>query len=266
MTIRPLTIGGLRARLARKELTIGSWLTFPFPPVAEMMARAGFDWLVVDQEHTAIGQFESQQLIQVISLAGCIPLVRVASNDVTRIKHALDAGAHGVVVPMVNSADEAAAAVAAAHYPPKGVRGAGLSRAQDYGLGFQRYRDWADRETIVVVQIEHIRAVEAIEDILSVPGVDAFIVGPYDLSASLGLAGQWDHPTVRSALDRVEAAMRAAAVPGGFHVVHSDRGALSARVDAGYRFIAWGDDMVFLAEKLRDEIAAARSVGWEGRK
>jgi len=232
--------------------------------VAEMMARVGFDWLVVDQEHTAIGQQESYQLIQVISLAGCVPLVRVASNDVTRIKHALDAGAHGVIVPMVNSPAEAAAAVAAAHYPPRGVRGAGLSRAQDYGLGFHRYREWAAEEIVVIVQIEHISAVEALEEILAIPGVDGFIVGPYDLSASLGLAGQWEHPTVRAALDRVEGVMHASRLPGGFHVVHSDRDALRARIDAGYRFIAWGDDMVFLAEKLRDEVSAARALGWEG--
>lgn len=264
MSIRPLGLGGLRKRLAAKELTIGSWLTFPFPPVAEMMARAGFDWLVVDQEHTAIGQHESYQLIQVISLAGSVPLVRVASNDVTRIKHALDAGAHGVIVPMVNTAAEAAAAVAAAHYPPRGVRGAGLSRAQDFGLGFARYQDWAANEIAVIVQIEHYRAVEAIEEILAVDGVDGFIVGPYDLSASLGLAGQWEHPTVKAALARVEAVMQQSGKPGGFHVVHSDRAALQARVAAGYRFIAWGDDMVFLAEKLRDEVAAARETGWVG--
>lgn len=264
MSIRQLNNGGLRKRLAAKELTIGSWLTFPFPPVAEMMARAGFDWLVVDQEHTSIGQHESYQLIQVISLAGSIPLVRVASNDVTRIKHALDAGAHGVIVPMVNSADEAAAAVAAAHYPPRGIRGAGLSRAQDFGLGFARYQEWAASEIAVIVQIEHFRAVEALEDILAVDGVDAFIVGPYDLSASLGLAGQWDHPTVRSALSRVESVMQRSSKPGGFHVVHSDRPSLHARVEAGYRFIAWGDDMVFLAEKVRDEVAAARETGWNG--
>jgi 2-dehydro-3-deoxyglucarate aldolase len=264
VSIRPLPQGGLKARLARKELSIGSWLTFGFPPVAEMLARSGFEWLVVDQEHTAIGQSEAQALIQVISLAGCIPLVRVASNDLTRIKHALDAGAHGVVVPMVNSAADARAAVAAAHYPPVGIRGAGLSRAQDYGLGFQRYQGWAKAETVVIVQIEHHEAVDALESILAVDGVDGFIVGPYDLSASLGLAGEWEHPTVRGALERVEAVMRGHAKPGGFHVVHSDREALKRRIDAGYRFISWGDDMVFLAEKLRDEVAAARALGWTG--
>lgn len=264
MTIRPLPSGGLKGRLARKELSIGSWLTFGFTPVAEMLARSGFEWLVVDQEHTAIGQAEAHALIQVISLAGCVPLVRVASNDAVRIKHALDAGAHGVVVPMVNSAGEARAAVSAAYYPPAGTRGAGLSRAQDYGLGFQRYQESSKAETVVIVQIEHHRAVDAIEEILAVDGVDGFIVGPYDLSASLGLAGQWEHPTVRSALDRVEAVMRVSRKAGGFHVVHSDREALERRITAGYRFIAWGDDMVFLAEKLRDEVAVARSLGWTG--
>lgn len=250
----------LKARLASRELTVGSWLSWGFPPVAELMARAGFDWLVVDQEHTAIGVAEMHQLVQVVSLAGCVPLVRVPLNDPVPIKHALDAGAFGVVVPQVNSADEATLAVARAHYPPQGVRGAGLGRAQDYGLGFERHRVWAERETLVIVQIEHIVAVENLEAILSVEGVDGFIVGPYDLSASLGRPGDWDHPDVRQALDRVAQVVLGTRKIAGFHVVHSDREELADRIDAGYRFIAYGDDMVFLAEKVRDEVAVARGL------
>jgi 2-dehydro-3-deoxyglucarate aldolase len=224
------------------------------------MARAGFDFLVIDQEHAAIGAAECLSMIQVIDLCGVQPWVRVGGNDARLIKRALDSGATGVVVPMVNTVDDAAAAVAASRYPPVGSRGAGLFRAQSYGLGFDSYRPRADAETVVVVQIEHVDAVGNLEDILSVSGIDAFIVGPYDLSGSLGHPGAYDHPDVRGALDEVERIMKTASVPGGFHVVHSGEAELRRRVEAGYRLIAYGDDMVFLAEKLEQEIARARSV------
>lgn len=251
---------GLKVRLAANRLTIGSWLSFGFPPAAELMARAGFDFLVVDQEHTAIGVAEMHALIQVVDLAGVVPLVRVPANDGVYIKQALDAGAHGVIVPMVNSAQEAGDAVARAVYPPRGVRGAGLARAQGYGLDFAEYREWANRETVVIVQVEHIEAVHQLPEILAVEGVDGFIVGPYDLSASLGHPGDWGHSDVRAALEEVARVVRANRKPGGFHVVHSDRRELEERIAAGYRFIAYGDDMVFLAEKARDEMAVARRV------
>lgn len=246
----------LKARIQRGAPTIGSWLSFGFTPMAEMMARAGFDWLVIDMEHTGINTFDQFQLIQVIELSGCAPLVRVGANDPLLIKKAMDAGAHGVVVPMVNSADDARRAVQSLYYPPRGQRGAGLSRAQNYGLGFEAYKRRADAESVLVVQIEHIRAVEQLEDILSVEGVDAFIVGPYDLSGSLGLPGQWDQPEVVRALEEVERVMKQSAVAGGFHVVHSNPDEMERRLAAGYRFIAYGDDMVFLAEKLKHETAS----------
>jgi len=247
--------GPLRSRLASGEIVLGSWLSFAFTPVTEMFARAGFDFLVIDQEHAAIGAADCLAMIQVIDLLGVEPWVRVGSNDARLIKRALDSGATGVVVPMVNTADEARAAVSASRYPPQGARGAGLFRAQGYGLEFAEYRPRADAETVVVVQIEHIDAVENLEDILSVSGVDAFIVGPYDLSGSLGHPGAYDHPAVRGALDEIERVMRTTSVPGGFHVVHSGGDELRRRMEAGYRLIAYGDDMVFLAEKLKAEHA-----------
>ena len=243
----------LKERLLRCELTIGSWTSFGFAPIGEMMARAGFDWLVIDMEHTGIGTAQQFQLIQVIELSGCIPLVRVGANDPLLIKRALDAGAHGIVVPMVNTPEDAEEAVSAAHYPPKGSRGAGLSRAQDYGLDFSGYKSRADRNTVVIAQIEHIRAVENLEAIMDVDGIDAFIVGPYDLSGSLGRPGCWDDAAVESALAEVERIMRSGEKPGGFHVVHSNHEELRRRIDSGYRFLAYGDDMVFLAEKLKAE-------------
>jgi len=243
----------LKARIQAGELTLGSWLSFGFTPVTEMMADCGFDWLVIDMEHTAIDTGQMLQMIQVIDLHGVVPLVRVGDNDPLLIKRALDSGAHGVVVPMVNNAEDAKRAVESAYYPPRGKRGVGLSRAQDYGSGFNEYKEWASASTVVIVQIEHIEAVRNLQSILTVDGVDGFIVGPYDLSGSLGLPGQFDHPTVKAALETVKDAMKGEGVRGGYHVVQSNHESLRSKIAEGYKFIAYGDDMVLLREKLEDE-------------
>ena len=147
----------LKKRLMNRELTIGSWITIGNTVVAEIMARAGYDWLTLDMEHSAITIDIAQDLIRVIELCGVAPLVRVGNNDSTIIKRVMDAGAHGVIVPMVNSRDDAEKAVASVQYPPKGFRGVGLARAQKYGTDFEGYKKWNEKESIVIVQIEHIK-------------------------------------------------------------------------------------------------------------
>ncbi|MCX5782676.1 MAG: aldolase/citrate lyase family protein [Elusimicrobia bacterium] len=173
----------LKQRLKDRELTIGSWITIGHPSVAEIMAQAGFDWLTVDMEHSAITLSEAQNLIQVIELSGVAPLVRVGSNDSNLIKRVMDAGAHGVIVPMVNTVEDAEKAVKSVKYPPKGFRGVGLARAQKYGASFENYKKWNENESIVIVQIEHIKAVENLEGILTVDVVDGFITIDLSLSA-----------------------------------------------------------------------------------
>lgn len=251
----------LKAAMAEKRLTFGSWLSFSDSFLAEMMARiGGFDWLVVDMEHSATSLDAQGRLIQAISLAGAVPFVRLGANEPFMIKRALDCGAYGVIVPQVNSRADAQAAVDAAYYPPTGQRGVGLFRAQHYGLGFADYREASDRRTIVVVQIEHHQAVDRIDEILAVDGVDGFLIGPYDLSGSLGRPGDFEHPEVAQLFDRLERTLSAHPKPGGFHVVHSDRSVLQRRIDQGARFMAYGTEMVFLAEKLQAEAATLEVV------
>ena len=194
----------LKTKLENHALTIGSWITLGHPSIAEIMANAGFDWLTIDMEHSAITLDLAQQLIQVIGLCGVVPLVRVGENNPTIIKRVMDAGSHGVIVPMVNSKDDAINAVNAVKYPPAGKRGVGLARAQGYGTTFEKYKEWVDRDSIVIVQIEHIKAVDNLEGILSVDGVDGFIVGSYDLSGSLGIPGEFENPKVIEALDEIQ--------------------------------------------------------------
>lgn len=239
----------LKDRLKRNELTIGSWITLGYPAIGEIMASSGFDWLTIDMEHSAITLHEAQQLIQVIELAGCVPLVRVGDNDPIIIKRVMDAGAHGVIVPQVNSQAEALATVQAVKYPPQGIRGVGLARAQGYGMEFERYKEWNEQESIVIVQIENIQAVNNLEAILSVEGIDGFIVGPYDLSASLGIPGQFDHPAFLKAMEKIGVFVQQATnLSPGFHVVAPDLKLLNDKIAEGYRFVAYSLDSLFLAE------------------
>ena len=240
----------LKQRIIEKELTIGSWLSLADTDVAEMMAKSGFDWLVIDQEHSSIGLREMSRLIQVIDLAGSVPLVRVGVNDPLHIKQALDSGAKGIIVPMVNSVDMAKTAVQAAHYPPKGTRGVGLYRAQGYGESFDSYRRNMADDIIVVVQIEHYSAIDNIRAIMKVDGVDAFLVGPYDLSGSYGKPGDFNDNEVVQALNIIEKYCVDGDKSGGIHVVHTNDD-INKCIEQGYKFIAYGSDMIFLSEKIK---------------
>ncbi len=238
----------LKDRLLKRELTIGSWITIGNTSVAEIMANAGYDWLTVDMEHSGITINVAQELIRVIELSGVTPLVRVSANDPTLIKRVMDAGAHGVIVPMVNTPEEAERAVKSVKYPPEGFRGVGLARAQKYGLGFENYLEWNSSKSIVIVQIEHINAVKNLREILTVDGVDGYIVGPYDLSGSLGVPGQFDHPEVKNALKQISTVAKELNALSGFHVVPIDYEPFEEKVDEGYKFIAHGLDSLFLAK------------------
>ena len=245
----------LKTKLKSEKLTIGSWISFGFTQTCEIMAKAEFDWLVIDMEHSAIDYKQCLHLIQIIESNGVTPLVRVGANDPLLIKRSMDAGAHGVIVPMVNTLEDAQKAIDALYYPPKGSRGVGLARAQEYGVGFEVYKKWADKETIFIPQIEHIEGVNNLESILALGPVDGFIIGPYDLSGSLGIPGEWKHPAVLEALDKVNKVLsdNDNHKPGGYHIVHSNQDELEQRIKQGYRFIAYGDDMVFFTEIIAAE-------------
>jgi 2-keto-3-deoxy-L-rhamnonate aldolase RhmA len=242
----------LKRRLAAGETIVGSWLSFDNTQMAEMMARTGFDFLTIDMEHGHASNAGLLSLIQTIELAGTTPLVRLASNEMRQIKTAMDAGAHGIIVPDVRSAEEARRAGDAIYYPPQGRRGVGLSRAQGFGFDFDAYKKERLPNAILVVQIEHHQAVADLEAILDVETVDAFIIGPYDLSGSIGRPGEFEHPDVVALLDKTEDVIRHSKKPGGFHIVNSDEAAMRKRIAGGCRFMAYGTEMIFLGEKLRD--------------
>lgn len=251
--------------LKDRERTFGSWITIGHPIVAELMAQAGFDWLAVDTEHGAIDLPQAQVLFQAMRAGNpaCVPFVRLVGNQYEVTKRYLDAGAMGVIVPLVKSADEAREAVKSVKYPPEGERGVGITRAHMYGPGFEDYMARANRETVVVVQIEHTRSVENIEEILAVPGVDVVFMGPYDLSASMGITAQFDHPRMKTAIKRVLQACENAKVLPGIHVVPPSIDEVKRRLDEGFRFIAYSLDILMLGEMCREglkEIKKLRDV------
>ena len=248
----------LKSKLAKSEITIGSWITLSHPSIAEIMATAGFDWLVLDMEHSVLELSEIQILIQVLEIKKCPAIVRLTSNHPDQIKRVMDAGATGVMIPLVRSAADAEAAVQAVHYPPRGKRGVGLARAQGYGAKFQEYRDWLENNAVIVAMIEHIDAVNEIDSILSVDGIDAYIIGPYDLSGSMGHIGEFSHPDVTAAIEHVLKVGKRLGKPGGIHVVEPNQEELRQRISAGFNFIGYGLDIRILDTLCRSHIRSIK--------
>jgi len=248
----------LKAKLRKNKLSIGSWITLAHPAIAEIISKDGFKWLTVDLEHSVITIREAEELIRIIDLCGVVPLVRLSANDTVQIKRVMDAGAHGVIVPMVNSASNAEQAVAAVRYPPYGHRGVGLARAQGYGSRFEQYLNWANEKAVVIVQVEHIEAVNNLEEILSVEGVDGFFIGPYDLSGSLGIPGQFEHPYMKEAMERIQTIGNDSGKFSGIHVIEPDVNELKLRVDQGFRFVAYSVDIRMLDCACRFGLSSIR--------
>lgn len=244
-----------RARLRGGEKLLGTMVTLASGASAEVLASLGFDWLFVDGEH---GPLEARELTEILQAVGdktaCI--VRVPEAAEVPIKRALDLGAHGIIVPQVNTAEQAADVVRWARYAPEGSRGVGLARAHGYGLKFREYLTAANREIAVVVQAEHARAVDNIDAIVRVPGVDAVLLGPYDLSASLGKLGKIDDPAVVAAIDRVTDACKAAGMPLGYFGVTA--AAVRPYVARGYTLIVAGVDTLYLANGANALLAELR--------
>jgi len=244
--------------LMSKKVSIGSWITIGHCAVAEIMADSGFDWLVVDLEHSVITIREAEELIRIIELKGVVPLVRLSSNSDVQIKRVMDAGAHGIIVPMVNSIEDAKNAITAVKYPPLGSRGVGLARAQGYGVRFEKYKEWLQNESIIIAQIEHIEAVENLESILGLEGIDGYIVGPYDLSGSMGIPGKFSSPKFLSVLKKIKQTAQKLGVPGGVHLIEPDPNELKRSIQDGHQFIAYSLDIRMLDTSCRNGLNQVR--------
>lgn len=251
------TMINLKERLRNREKTVGSWLAVSNETTTEIMTQSGFEWLVIDMEHAPIGVGEASRLIRIIDLAGLPALCRIPANDPVLIKNVLDAGATGIIVPMVESRKEAERAVDATYYPPGGKRGVGLARAQAYGSGFEHYRKQIDESLIVIAMIESDTGIENVEAIATTSGIDGLFIGPYDMSASLGLIGQIDHPEIKAALRKVIDTAHKVGIGCGLHVVHPNQHVIKEAFNDGYTFLALGVDMIFLSKAARESVKIA---------
>lgn len=244
-----------RSRLRSGQTLFAPLMTLDSPAVAELMAAAGFDWLFIDAEHSTLDTAKMQSLLQAAGSTPCV--IRLTSGGDVPIKKALDIGAAGIIVPQVNSADHARRIVQSAKYAPLGQRGLGIARAHRYGLNIREYMQTANDDTAVIVQAEHRDAVANIDAIVRVEGLDGVLIGPYDLSASLGLPGAVDHPDVRAAIERVRTACQAAGLPIGIFGLTAD--AVRPYMANGFTMIVAGVDTVLLATAATSLVGALRA-------
>jgi len=246
----------IKELLNRGEVTFGGWVTIGNPEVAELMAKAGFDWLVFDTEHAPLSLETVQTQLEAINGTNVTPLIRVAWNDMVLIKRALDIGANGLLIPWINTKEDAERAVKACRYPPAGLRGVGPRRASRYGLDWNEYLATADKNLLIILQIETSEAVKNVEEILSVDGVDAFFIGPVDLSASFGFLGKWDHPKALEATENVLRVGKKLGIPGGIYAMNLDIAIEHAK--NGFQFIALDSDYGLLLKQCQAALQKVR--------
>ncbi len=236
----------IKEKLQQGQPVIGTWLQLPSVYVAEIIGQAGYDWAAIDLEH---GSF-SLEILPSICLAleqgNTAPFARIAQAQQKDIKQALDAGVKGLILPMICSSRELKDAISWACYPPYGTRGVGYSRANLFGKHFDEYVPESSKDLVIIAQIEHIRAVESLDEILAVDGLDGIIVGPYDLSASMELTSQFNHSKFISVLETIHKKAKKNKIPMGIHLVQPDANLLNQKIKEGYQLIAYGIDAVFL--------------------
>jgi 2-keto-3-deoxy-L-rhamnonate aldolase RhmA len=247
----------IRERVLNGELMGGTFINLGSSLTAEIAGQAGLDWLLIDLEHGAGDRHELLFQLQAIESTPAAPIVRVAWNDPVQFKRVLDLGPSGIMVPYVQSAEEARRAVAAMRYPPAGVRGvASMHRACGFGSDFDEYFRRADSQLLTVVQIETAAAVDHVDEIAAVDGVDVLFVGPMDLSISLGIARQWDHPAFSSAVNKVVSACRKAGKAAGTLVQSEHQ--IERSVSVGFSFLALSSDGAMVVKGMRGAVDTFR--------
>jgi 2-keto-3-deoxy-L-rhamnonate aldolase RhmA len=239
----------LKRRLKAGETTVGSWLSVGHPTIAEVMGLAGFDWLAIDMEHGIVGLEAVHTLVQVLAATPAASVVRVPWNEPVIVKQVLETGPSGIVFPQVNTSEQAEAAVRAVRYPPQGIRGIGCQRPAGFGAWFEEYLQNSNGEQLVIMQIEHIQAVENLESILNTEGLDVVFIGANDLSASMGLLGQPGHARVQESITHILARARHAGVAAG--LMAADAEDANRRFAEGFQFVGIGHDVGLMSATCR---------------
>lgn len=246
----------VKERIQNGEVAVGTFVSIGHPDVTERLSMLGFDWLLLDSEHGPLSYETMQVMMQSMRGDSCSPIVRVHWNDPVAIKRALDIGAHGVLIPWINSKNEAEAAVAACKYPPQGIRGCGPRRAAF--IGGADYITTANRDLLVAVQIETEDAVRNIDDIVSVEGIDVVYIGPIDLSMSMfGTPSSWDEPRYLESFDRVLKAAERAGKPAGMYCSSNN---IEWAIEKGFKFNSVDNADSFLITAARTALMKAKNA------
>lgn len=245
MSLRVTLIKKIRKLLHNGKVTIGTWQQIPHASISEILGQAGYDWVAVDMEHGSVSVDQLPDLFRAIELGGTLPLARIAEPKSKDCKQALDAGAGGIIAPMIESADQLKTIRDACCWPPTGTRGVGFSRANLFGKHFDEYKKEA-LSPLLIAQIEHINAIEKLEEIFQVKGLDAIIIGPYDLTASMGITAEFENKDFIAVMERIINLCKKYKIPCGDHVVQPDTELLKKRISEGYKFIAYSTDAVFI--------------------
>ena len=232
--------------------TLGCWIHTGNPMAAELLGQLGFDWVMIDTEHGPLQLETITSVMQVLRATETLPFVRVAWNDPVLIKRAFDCGTYGVMIPMVCSKEEVEQAVRHVKIPPVGIRGIARTRSLNYGLDVKDYLAKANEELMTIVQVEHIRAVENLEEMLSVEGFDVIFIGPGDLSISMGYPGQMDHPKVQDTINYIVETTKKAGIPLG--TISGSIEDTNKRFEQGFQFICLNGDLHFMRVAAMDAI------------
>ena len=235
----------IRNKLKSGSISIGSWIQIPNSTVSEIMGNAGYDWVAIDMEHGSISLNQLPDIFRGLELGNTLPLVRLSEGTIYNCKAVLDAGAGGVIVPMIETAEQLIGVRNASCWPPTGNRGVGFSRANLFGKYFNDYIQEA-QNPLLIAMIENVRALENLDEILQVTGLDAILIGPYDLSASLNVISKFDDESFIKAINYILLKCKEYAIPVGIHVVDPNIELLKSRIKEGYQFIAYSIDSVFL--------------------
>ncbi len=249
-----------RQKLKDRKLQIGTIQSLPSPEIAEIFSGAGLDWLFLELEHSVMSLGDAQTIVQASSHMPVV--IRVPLIDEIWIKKALDIGPAGIIIPQVQTADDAKRVMELCKYPPQGKRTVGIARAQGYGEKFQEYVSNANENTAVILMIEHINAVKNIADIINVAGIDCLFIGPYDLSTSMNKPGQTTHPDIQSAIAQVKENAERANIPLGIFGATSE--AVGPYIQSGYTLIAVSVDTMMLgkvAKEIREKCSDYEGAG-----
>jgi len=245
----------LKEKFAKRERTFGGWISYREPAIAETFAKAGFDFIAIDMEHTTISIDDANRIITSVQSEGGICIPRQVSHNNDYMKPMLEAGADGIMIPMVNTVDEANIIVNNFKFPPVGRRSFGVNRAHGYGFDFEKYISTWNDSGLFVIQIESITAVENIDVLLTIDGLDAVMIGPYDISGSLDVPGETDHPKVREAGRQVIDACERAGISCMTQVADVTADAVEDAFGQGYTSVVMGSDLFILwkwAESMRN--------------